>query len=126
MVKHFKQYADWVMQNFLKPNSRIIEIGSNDGTMLKNFVKSGYIVKGIEPSKNCADIANKNSIKTLNAFFSANLLNQLESFLGNTDAIIAANCICHIPNLKMFLKLLKNYYLKMEFLYLKNLPRFCI
>lgn len=104
MVKHFKQYADWIMQNFLKPNSRIIEIGSNDGTMLKNFVKSGYIVSGIEPSKNCADIANKNSIKTLNSFFSTNLLSQLESFLGNTDAIIAANCICHIPNLEEVFK----------------------
>ena len=37
MKNHFKKYADFLKENFLKSNSKIIEIGSNDGTMLKNF-----------------------------------------------------------------------------------------
>ena len=37
MKNHFKNYADFVKKNFLKSNSKIIEVGSNDGTLLKNF-----------------------------------------------------------------------------------------
>ena len=57
MKRHFKKYADWVKKLYLRPNSKLIEIGSNDGTMLKNFVDSGFDVLGIEPSSNCAKIA---------------------------------------------------------------------
>ena len=61
MTQHFKKYSEWVMKNYLKKNSRVIEIGSNDGTMLKNFVKSNFKVLGIEPSSNCAEISNQNT-----------------------------------------------------------------
>ena len=77
MVKHFKNYAEWVIKNFLKEKSKVIEIGSNDGTMLKNFVDSGFDVLGIEPSSNCAKIANQKNIKTINEFFSSKLVDSL-------------------------------------------------
>ena len=38
MKSHFKDYADWIKKNYLKNNSKLIEVGSNDGTFLKNFV----------------------------------------------------------------------------------------
>ena len=99
MVQHFKEYAAWVMKNYLKEKSKVIEIGSNDGTMLKNFVNSGFDVLGIEPSSNCAKIANENSVKTVNKFFNLDLIDSLGDHIDNTEAIIAANCICHIPDL---------------------------
>ncbi|MDB9821049.1 class I SAM-dependent methyltransferase [Candidatus Pelagibacter sp.] len=99
MVEHFKEYAAWVMKNYLKEKSKVIEIGSNDGTMLKNFADSGFDVLGIEPSSNCAKIANENSVKTVNKFFNLDLIDSLGDHIDNTEAIIAANCICHIPDL---------------------------
>ena len=39
MKKHFAMYSDWVKKKYLKPGSKIIEIGSNDGTFLSNFLK---------------------------------------------------------------------------------------
>ena len=40
MKTHFKKYADWVLKKYLKSNSKLIEIGSNDGTFLNNFLKT--------------------------------------------------------------------------------------
>ena len=39
MKTHFKKYADWVQKEYLKSHSKLIEVGSNDGTFLKNFTK---------------------------------------------------------------------------------------
>jgi len=59
MVKHFKDYSKWVKKNYGKNLSTIIEIGSNDGSFLKNFKSKKTKILGIEPSKNVADLANK-------------------------------------------------------------------
>ena len=64
MKNHFKNYADFV-KRYLKTNSKVIEIGSNDGTFLKNFVDQPSKIIGFEPSKSVADIAVKNNIPTI-------------------------------------------------------------
>ena len=58
MTLHFKKYFDW-SRKYLKKDSKIIEIGSNDGTFLKNFKKANYTHLGIEPSKNVAKFFKK-------------------------------------------------------------------
>tara|TARA_Y200000002_G_scaffold347077_1_gene322051 strand:- start:275 stop:1459 length:1185 start_codon:yes stop_codon:yes gene_type:complete len=98
MKRHFKSYAEFV-KKYLKTNSRIIEIGSNDGTFLKNFDNSENFLTGVEPSKNVADIAIKNNIPTINEFFNTVSAKKLKKFVGNTDLICASNVICHVPNL---------------------------
>ncbi|MEC7137318.1 MAG: class I SAM-dependent methyltransferase, partial [Pseudomonadota bacterium] len=98
MKKHFKNYSDFV-KKFLKSNSKIIEIGSNDGTFLKNFIDKSENIIGFEPSKNVAEIANKNSIPTKNNFFNKETVKDLKTYLGNTDLICASNVICHVPDL---------------------------
>ena len=98
MKRHFKSYAEFV-KKYLKTNSRIIEIGSNDGTFLKNFDNSENFLTGVEPSKNVADIAVKNNIPTINEFFNTVSAKKLKKFVGNTDLICASNVICHVPNL---------------------------
>ena len=55
MIKHFKELAKWVKKNYLKKKSLIIELGSNDGTFLKNF-KTNFCM-GFEPSKSVHNIA---------------------------------------------------------------------
>ena len=61
MVKHFRDYFKWIKkQKKLNKNSKCIEIGSNDGTLLKNFRDYDINCLGIEPSKNVALYAKKN------------------------------------------------------------------
>ena len=99
MKVHFKEYANFVKKNYLNSNSKIIEIGSNDGTFLKNFTENKKNIIGFEPSKNVAEIAKQKSIPTVNEFFNTKNVSKLSGFLGDTDLICASNVICHIPNL---------------------------
>jgi len=104
MKKHFERYANWVNSKYLKNNGKIIEIGSNDGTFLKNFLNSNIDHIGFEPSKNVSQIAKKNKINSINDFFSIKNIGKAENFIGKTDVISGANVVCHIPNLIEFIK----------------------
>ena len=98
MKSHFKNYAEFA-KKYLKTNSKIIEIGSNDGTFLKNFLGTDHKILGIEPSKSVADVSIKNNIPTMNNFFNTSNTKKLNEFLGKTDLICASNVICHVPDL---------------------------
>ena len=104
MKIHFKEYADFIKKNFIKKNSKIIEIGSNDGTFLNNFKDSNIEYIGFEPSSNVAKIANLNGINTLNQFFGLESLDLIKKFHHQTNVIFAANVICHIPTLVELIK----------------------
>jgi methylation protein EvaC len=100
MKLHFKNYADWLAKKYLNSNSKLIEIGSNDGTFLSNFKNSSIDYIGFEPSKNVANKAIENRIKTISNFFNIENIRDLKNFKQKTDAICASNVICHIPDLK--------------------------
>ena len=100
MKTHFKKYAEWIKNNFLKSNSKLIEIGSNDGTFLNNFINSNIDYIGFEPSENVAHKANRNNVKTINSFFNYKSIENLKNYNNNTDVICGSNVICHIPDLK--------------------------
>ena len=105
MVRHFKNYFKWVKKKFLSKKSKIIEIGSNDGSFLKNFEKNNFDHLGFEPSKNVADYSRKNyRVNVFNGFFNTNNVKKFKKFKSNTNLICAANVICHIPNLKDVIK----------------------
>ena len=59
MIKHFKRLFSMDKKKYFKNAKNIIEIGSNDGTFLKNFKSKKTNILGIEPSKNVALIAKK-------------------------------------------------------------------
>ena len=80
------------------PNSLVIDIGSNDGTLLKGFVKSGMRVLGIEPT-NVAQIAIDDGIPTIQEFFSTSTAQKVKEEHGEATLITAANMFAHIPNL---------------------------
>ena len=104
MIKHFEDYAKWVKQRFFNNTKKIIEIGSNDGTFLQNFTKDNLEVYGFEPSKNVSDIAKTKGINSINDFFNSETITQIKNYKNNIDIIIAANVICHIPNIKELFK----------------------
>ena len=104
MKVHFKNYANFIKKKFLKSNSKIIEIGTNDGTFLKNFNKDKIKMMGFEPSANVAQEAKKNGIPVVADFFNSNNIFKIPSFIKKTDLICASNVICHIPDLNDLIK----------------------
>ena len=99
MKIHFKNYADWAKKYHPSKIKNVIEIGSNDGTFLKNFHSNDFNILGFDPSSNVAEIALKDVINTVSEFFDKNSVGNQKKFIGNTDLICAANVICHVPNL---------------------------
>jgi len=105
IIEHFKKYADDITKNILKKRASpfLVEIGSNDGTLLKYFIKNKIDVLGIEPAKNLADISKKNGIKTKNKFFNYKIAKEISN-VKKADVIIANNVLGHIDNLNEFIK----------------------
>lgn len=104
MVKHFKNFYMWAKKKYLRKDSKIIEIGSNDGSFANFFWKNNFDIIGFEPSSNVAAIAEEKGIKIIKNFFCFNNVKKLKSYKKNTDLICAANVICHIPNLNDLIK----------------------
>jgi SAM-dependent methyltransferase len=101
MAKHFKEFSSQIIQsNYLvKDNPFVIELGCNDGIMLKNFAELDIRHLGIEPSLNVAQDANKQGVRTRSEFFSEALADSIVDEDGQADAFLAANVMCHIPDI---------------------------
>jgi 2-polyprenyl-3-methyl-5-hydroxy-6-metoxy-1,4-benzoquinol methylase len=101
MARHFKDFADKVMQSdYLTINDPfVLELGCNDGIMLKHFAEKDIRHLGIEPSLNVAAEANKHGVRTLSKFFTEQLAESIVQEHGKVDAFLAANVMCHIPDI---------------------------
>tara|TARA_Y100000766_G_C18859123_1_gene582314 strand:+ start:199 stop:1440 length:1242 start_codon:yes stop_codon:yes gene_type:complete len=105
-VKHFQDYFESVKENYFK-NGLILDIGSNDGTLLKFFKEDGFKVLGIEPAKKIATEALNKGIPTLIEFFSNELSRKILKSHGSASVITANNVFAHIDNPQSFLKGIK-------------------
>jgi methylation protein EvaC len=100
MAAHFADFAAWVRTNYLTgPDPLVVEIGSNDGIMLRHFADARIRHIGIEPSTNVAAVARERGINTVSEFFDESLAKRLVAEHGHADAFLAANVMCHIPDL---------------------------
>jgi SAM-dependent methyltransferase len=108
IIQHFEDYVDYVYQKFLKKKKErmVVEIGSNDGTLLKKFLKYDVDVLGIEPAKNLAKISRSFKIKTENNFFSHSIAKKISN-RKKADVIIANNILGHVDKLNDFIKGIK-------------------
>jgi hypothetical protein len=82
----------------LQKNSLVVDIGSNDGTILEGFKNIGMRVFGVEPT-DIADIANHNGIETLKEFFSLDAAKKIVDKYGKASVVTAANVFAHISGL---------------------------
>jgi methylation protein EvaC len=97
---HFQSYADWVKEKYLtSADPFVVEIGSNDGLMMEFFAKDNIRHLGVEPSANVAEKARSYGVETLCSFFNLETAEKIVSEKGSADALIAANVMCHIPDL---------------------------
>ena len=94
MENHFKEIANEIEQRFLNNNSRILEIGCNDGIFLQNFKNNKVL--GIEPSYNVAEIAGSKGISVVTEFFSEELARKISEKMGKFKAIFSANVALNI------------------------------
>lgn len=101
MEKHFEKFAKSVIDDMLNgtPDPFVVELGSNDGIMLRHFHQRGVRHLGIEPSVNVANAARDRGLRTLSAFFDRKLAEDIRTEHGRADAVLAANVMCHIPDL---------------------------
>ncbi len=120
--KHFEGLVTEVVINSkLSNESLIVDIGSNDGTLLKEFKKVDSKVIGVEPAINIAKIAEESGVKTINDFFSKDVAKKIVKENGKADTIIATNVFAHIFDLDELLKGV-SYLLKDEGIFVIEVP----
>ena len=99
-IKHFVDFADRIKTQFkLEKKSLIIDLGSNDGILLKPFKDLGNKVLGIEPASNIAKIARKKGVDTIDEFFNVPLAKKIKKKHGKAQIITATNVFAHIDDL---------------------------
>jgi SAM-dependent methyltransferase len=100
MQDHFTNLTEDVIHNFSPiKNSLVVDIGSNDGTLLQCFSKFGLRILGIEPASNIARLAEANGIPTMNDFFDENCAKNVYNEYGSADIITATNVFAHADDL---------------------------
>lgn len=104
-LAHAKEYSYKIIKKLnLNSKSYVIEIASNDGYLLKNFLKKKIPCLGIEPATNTAKAAEKIGIKVIKKFFSSKLSRKLTKYNKKADLIIGNNVFAHVPDILDFAK----------------------
>ncbi len=99
-VDHFRRYAEATAAFAgLKAGEQVIEIGSNDGTLLRFYQQAGCQVLGIDPARAIAETATRAGIKTLPEFFTAALAKRLRADGVRARLIAANNVFAHADDL---------------------------
>ncbi|TKB69891.1 MAG: class I SAM-dependent methyltransferase [Nitrospira sp.] len=107
-LAHAKAYVDMIVGRFgLDRSSKVVEIASNDGYLLQNFVSRGIPALGVEPASNIAEVAKKKGIQTKVAFFGENTARDVAADGWAADLIIGNNVLAHVPDLNDFVNGLK-------------------
>ncbi len=102
-VEHARQYVGQMIDRFgFGATSKVIEIASNDGYLLRSFIERGVPVLGIEPAANVAAAAQQAGIPTLVEFFGLELARRLKDEGEGADLLIGNNVLAHVPDLNGF------------------------
>ncbi|OGT38001.1 MAG: hypothetical protein A3F11_03255 [Gammaproteobacteria bacterium RIFCSPHIGHO2_12_FULL_37_14] len=100
LVAHFKRYADEVVNLVNCPkDSLVVEIGSNDGSLLNAFKDHGMRVLGIDPAKEIALKATKRGLETIPTFFTSDIAKSVKAQYGSAEIVAANNVFAHVDNM---------------------------
>jgi 2-polyprenyl-3-methyl-5-hydroxy-6-metoxy-1,4-benzoquinol methylase len=100
---HYKNYAEEIVNEYcISPNSLAVDIGSNDGTMLKAFREFGLRVLGVEPVKHLQESANKEGLDTINGFFTSEIANTIINEHGMAALVTANYMYANVKDLDDF------------------------
>ena len=102
-LAHAKSYVDMITSRLdLGSDSYVVELGSNDGYLLRNFVAKGIPVLGVEPASNVAAVAVREGVPTTTRLFGLQTATTLVSERGRADLIIGNNVLAQVTDLNGF------------------------
>ncbi len=102
-VDHARRYADAMTDRFgLGPQSKVVEIASNDGYLLQHFVAKGIPVLGVEPAGHAASLAEAKGVPTKVEFFHQASATRLRAEGHGADLMAANNVLAHVPDIRAF------------------------
>ncbi|MFH1983037.1 MAG: class I SAM-dependent methyltransferase [Pseudomonadota bacterium] len=96
-------YAESAAMIKIGPNDLVIDIGSNDGTLLSNYKAGGHKVLGVEPSQ-AGEVAREKGIETITAYFNLKTAQSLLTQYGSARIVTAANVFAHIGDIDTVVK----------------------
>jgi SAM-dependent methyltransferase len=100
LVEHFKRYAHSAVTELgIAKGSLVVEMGSNDGSLLKAFKNEGMRVQGVDPARDIAAAATADGIPTMPDFFTSELAARIKADQGNAALFCANNVFAHIDNM---------------------------
>jgi len=95
--EHNRRYAQTVVEMLdLKAGDLVVEVASNDGSLLRCFQPYGVRTLGVEPATNIAEKARAEGVETVNEFFSPRLACELRDRFGSARAVLANNVLAHV------------------------------
>jgi len=107
LVRNFQSLAEKTTERFnLSSEDIVIDIGSNDGTFLANYLSEEVRVLGIDPSR-AAELAAERNVPTLRDFFNEDTAQRVLNEYGGAKVITAANVFAHVRDLDSFMKGIK-------------------
>ena len=100
-VKHFEECVDTVLRKYGsgEGGGLVVDIGSNDGTLLKQFQTRGMTALGVDPARDIAAKASAEGIETLPTFFNAALADEIRTERGAAQVVTANNVFAHADGL---------------------------
>lgn len=105
LVQHFQEYCDEITRRGLASvGTKVLDIGSNDGTLLSFFKQNGCTVFGVEPASDIAREAVRDGIPTCASFFDEGLVSAILSSQGLFDLVTVNNTFSNVDNASIFLK----------------------
>ena len=101
MLKHFQEVYAGICRDFQFPQgSLIVDIGSNDGSLLRPFRDAGHQVLGVDPAQNIASYATSKGIPTIAQSMSSALAQQIVQKYGKAHVVCMFNAFAHMDNLR--------------------------
>ena len=109
LINHFKDYVERVINvQQINDEDLILDIGSNDGTLLQCFKDKGFQnILGVDPASQIVDQANLSGIKTIKGYFNLELANKISNTNGKAKVITANNVFAHMDDLRGMLEAIK-------------------
>ncbi len=107
-LEHSRKFAEKIRAQLgLDAGSQVVELASNDGYLLKNFVEKGIPAYGVEPAANIAKVAVERGIPTEVTFFGVATARVLVEQGRRADLIVANNVFGHVPDINDFVSGMK-------------------
>jgi len=99
LVEYLKNMSDSLIKKYnLNENDLVVDLGSNDGTLLNGFKNNRINVIGVEPT-NISQIANKNNVETIQDFFTVDVADNIKTKIGEASLILATNMFAHMATI---------------------------